>query len=58
MSAVISGTNEFSPGQDTVISCVAPSLKPGGVAAFLPVIILVVIVIGAGYYLLVVQKKN
>jgi hypothetical protein len=37
---------------------VAPSSQPGGIAAFLPVILLAVIAIGAGYYLLVMRKKK
>jgi hypothetical protein len=36
---------------------VTPS-QPGGIAVFLPVLLLAVIVIGAGYYLLVVRKKK
>jgi len=37
---------------------VTPSLQPGGIAVFVPVLIIVVIVIGAGYYLLVMRKKK
>jgi hypothetical protein len=37
---------------------VVPSSQPTGIALFLPVIILTALVIGAGYYLLVMRKKN
>jgi len=37
---------------------VVPSSQPTGMSAFLPVILPAVIIIGAGYYLLVMRKKN
>lgn len=37
---------------------VVPSSQLTGTSAFLPVILLAVIIIGAGYYLLVMRKKN
>lgn len=37
---------------------VIPSSQPTGLGAFLPVILLAGIIIGAGYYLLVMRKKN
>lgn len=37
---------------------VTPSSQPTGIAALLPVLLIAVVVIGAGYYLLVMRKKN
>ena len=37
---------------------VVPSSQVGGIAVFLPVLLIAVIVIGAGYYLLVMRKKK